>query len=612
MTKFAMQEKDISDIRIMVWFLRPYWFKALFVFTLLFVYAFFETLSVGALYPFVSRILSKGDSTAQYGGKILEYLDSVSSLLPVDDKLIAASLFLLVLIIFSRIFGIISESASLWYHLRLHADLQNKIFQKILLNQYGYFHTRKHGDLMYIGGEASQSVGEMFFYFPKAGVEFFRIIIITVLLLTISIKFTFLMYLVIAGFSIIVYILSNKIINPSAKRVQVARSNIMSLFSESFSGIRQIKLFDNYKYWFEKLKKETAIARKQQFTYTAPAYFSSHLILSVGSLSTVLAIIYAKLYTPYSFTMIFPIIIVYVGALMRLMPSVKEIAHQWMGLKGLAPRIRITYETLADTRYEMDDNGEEFPGLAGEIRLSNASFSYPTRQDVLKNINIMIPRNHTVAIVGESGSGKSTLADILLRLYVPSEGKIFIDGIDYQHYSRTSWLRHLGIVSQDPFIFHASVKDNIKIGKLNATDEEIIDAARIANAHQFIMELPERYDTIVGDRGMTLSGGQCQRVAIARALIKNPEILILDEATSSLDNISEKTIQDSLREVAKSRTTVVIAHRLSTIEHADKIFVMKQGEIVEEGTHESLLENRSYYHSLYQREKEGEAGTNCI
>jgi ATP-binding cassette, subfamily B, bacterial MsbA len=601
-----MQINNISDIRIMAWFLRPYWLQALFVFALLFAYAFLEMLSVGALYPFVSRILSKTETTAQYGGKILEYLDLVSALLPVDDKLVSASLLLLILIIISRILGIISESTSLRYHLRLHSDLQNRIFQKILLNQYGYFHTRKHGEIMYVGREASQSVGEMFFYFPKAGVEFFRILIITVLLFTISIKFTFFMYLVIACFSVIVYILSNKVINPAAKKAQVAYTNITALFSESISGIRQIKLFDNYKYWFEKLRKETNVARKEQFKYTAPSYFSSHLILSVGSISTVLAIIYAKLYMPESFNIIFPIIIVYLGALMRLMPSVKEIAHQWMGLKGLAPRIRITYETLADSRYEMDDNGENFPGLTSEIRLSNTSFSYPTRDDVLKNINITIPRNHTVAIVGESGSGKSTLADVLLRLYGPSAGEILIDGIDYQRYSRSSWLRHIGIVSQDPFIFHASVKDNIRIGKLDATDEEIMDAAQVANAHQFIMELPERYDTIVGDRGMTLSGGQCQRVAIARALIKNPEILILDEATSSLDNISEKTIQDALREVTMTRTTVVIAHRLSTIEHADKIFVMKHGEIVEAGTHLELLEKHSYYHSLYQREKEGD------
>jgi ABC-type multidrug transport system fused ATPase/permease subunit len=600
-----MQLKKISDIEMMAWFLRPYWLQALFVFSLLFIYALFETLSVGALYPFVSKILSKSDSTVQYGGKILEYLDSVSAFIPISDKLVAASLLLLVLTILSRIFGIISESTSLWYHLRLYADLQNRIFHKILLNQYSYFHNKKHGELMFIGGEAAKSVGEMFFYFPKAGVEFFRIVIISVLLFTISVQFTFLLYAVIVVFSIMVYFLSNRIINPAAKIAQIAYANITTLFSESIAGIRQIKLFNSYKYWFQKMDHETGIARKQQFKYTAPAYFSSHLVLSVGSLSTIFAIIYTKLYMPDQFFNIFPIVIVYIGALMRLMPSVKEIAHQWMGLKGLAPRIRITYETLADTHYEMDDSGKDFPGLTKEIKLENVSFSYATRNDVLKNINITIPKNKTVAIVGESGSGKSTLADMLLRLYVPSEGKILVDGIDYQNYSRSSWLSHMSMVSQDSFIFHASVEDNIRVGRLNANDKEIVDAANIANAHQFILELPEKYDTTVGDRGITLSGGQCQRLAIARALIKNPEILILDEATSSLDNISEKAIQDSLREVEKNRTTVIIAHRLSTIEHADKIFVMKRGNIMEEGTHEELLGKGGYYHALYQREKEG-------
>jgi subfamily B ATP-binding cassette protein MsbA len=601
-----MKEKNISDLKIMAWFLKPYWFQAVFLFTVLFIYASLETLSVGALYPFVSNILSGADSTAQYAGKILEYLDSVSALLPISDKLIAASLLLLILIILSRIFGIIAESASLWYHLRLYADLQNRVFQKILLNQYSYFHHKKHGELMYIGREASQSVGEMFFYFPKAGVEFFRIIIITALLFTISIKYTLILYAVIVVFSIMVYILSNLIINPAAKRAQVAYSNITTFFSESFSGIRQIKIFDNYLPWFQKLRRETNTARKQQFLFTAPSYFSSHLILSIGSLSTILAIIYAKLYMPDSFVTVFPIIIVYVGALMRLMPSVKEIAHQWMGLKGLAPRVRLTYETLADQQYETGDGGKDFPGLKNEIRINELSFSYPTRQDVLKEINIIIPKNQTVAIVGESGSGKSTLADILLRLYDLSKGKILIDGVDYQEYSRASWLKHLSMVSQDTFIFHASIEDNIRIGKPDATPEEIREATRIANADQFVEELSEKYDTIVGDRGVKLSGGQRQRIAIARALIRKPEILVLDEATSSLDNISEKIVQESLKKASQHQTTIVIAHRLSTIEHADKIVVLDNGRVVEEGKHSELFKKGGFYFNLYQQQKEKE------
>jgi len=224
----------------------------------------------------------------------------------------------------------------------------------------------------------------------------------------------------------------------------------------------------------------------------------------------------------------------------------------------------------------------------------------------LKNINIIIPKNQTVAIVGESGSGKSTLADILLRLYDLSKGKILIDGVDYKDYSRSSWLKHLSMVSQDTFIFHASIEDNIRIGKPDATPEEIREAARIANADQFIEELPEKYDTILGDRGVKLSGGQRQRIAIARAMIRKPEILVLDEATSSLDNISEKIVQKSLKMASQHQTTIVIAHRLSTIEHADKIVVLDHGRVAEEGKHNELFKKRGFYFDLYQQQKEKE------
>lgn len=593
-----------SDMKIIFWFLKPYWLQAFLVFLLLFVYAFFETLSVGALYPFLSRILSSSDLSAQYGGNILKYLDSLSTLLPFDDKLVSASLLLLALIIVSRIFGIISESLSLWYHLKLYADLQNRIFKKILLNQYRYFHSRKHGELMYMGREASASVGEMFFYFPKSGVECFRIIILTALLFTISFKFTLLLFLVIAAFGLIVYVLSNKIINPAAAKAQTAHANITTLFSESFSGIRQIKLFDYYRYLFDKMKKETGIARRQQFLYTAPSYFSSHLILSLGSLSTIFAIIYTKMLMPDAFSTVFPVIIVYVGALIRLMPSVKEISHQWMGLKGLAPRIRVTYDALADESYTTSVRGKEFPGLESAIELKNVSFSYDTRNNVLKDVNIVIPRKSTVAIVGESGSGKSTLADILIRLYEPTVGDILADGINYRLFSKSSWLRKITMVSQDTFIFHASIKDNIRIGKPDATEDEIREAAEIALAQQFIMELPEGYDTIVGDRGVKLSGGQRQRIALARALVRKPLIIILDEATSSLDNISENSIKELLSSTGKDRTTVVIAHRLSTIEEADKIIVLDKGRVVEEGRHDELLDKKEYYFKLYQKQKD--------
>ena len=600
-TKERGKENDLS---IIIWFLKPYWHQAFFVFLLLFVYALLDTITVGALYPFVSGILSGNTGTVQYGGRFLEILDAAASIIPYDDKLIAASIFLLIIVILSHIFGVIAESLTLWYHLRLYSGLQDRIYEKILRNHYSYFSEKKQGELMYIGREASLSVGEVFFYFPKAGIEFFRISIITILLLSISIRYTIITYLAVSVFGLAVYVLSNKIVNPAAHKAQVAYQNITNLFSESIAGIRQIKLHDNYSYWFTRFSKETEKARRLQFRYVAPSYFPTHLILATGTIITICATIYIKVKMPNEFNILLPIMVVYIGAVMRLMPSISNISQQWMGLKGLAPRLRLTYETLTDSIYVDEDGKKIFTGLKKEVMFNKTSFSYPTRNGVLKDIYITIPLKKTVAIVGESGSGKSTFADLLVRLYSPSSGAILVDGIDYLDFSRSSWLKYVGMVSQDTFIFHASLKENIRIGKPDATEEEIREAARIANADQFIQDLPEGYDTVVGDRGVKLSGGQRQRIAIARALIRNPEILILDEATSSLDNISEKIVQESLKESRKNQTTLIIAHRLSTVEHADKIVVLNNGAVAEEGTHHTLLEKGGFYYNLYQREKE--------
>ena len=199
---------------------------------------------------------------------------------------------------------------------------------------------------------------------------------------------------------------------------------------------------------------------------------------------------------------------------------------------------------------------------------------------------------------------------MLIRLYEPDSGSILVDGVDCREYSRSSWLRHVGMVTQDTFIFHSSVRDNIKIGKPDALDEEIMKAALTAHADQFIKELPKEYDTVVGDRGLKLSGGQRQRLAIARAIIREPDILILDEATSSLDNISEKVFQDALNEAKRDKTTIIIAHRLSTVEHADNIVVMDSGKVIEEGTHEELLKKAGIYYGLYVSQKEEKSEPN--
>jgi ATP-binding cassette subfamily B protein len=238
--------------------------------------------------------------------------------------------------------------------------------------------------------------------------------------------------------------------------------------------------------------------------------------------------------------------------------------------------------------------------IRGKIMLNNVTFAYPNRQPVIKNLSLTIPPGKTIAIVGSTGSGKSTLVKLLLRLYEIKEGQITLDNIDIQEIILSDLRRGIGLVSQDVFLFHGTVRENIAYGSPNASFEEIMTAAKLAEAQDFIRQLPQGYETLVGERGQKLSGGQRQRLAIARAILKNPPILILDEATSAVDNETEAAIVRSLEKITLNRTTIAIAHRLSTIRHADRIYVMESGQIVEQGTHEFLLEKQGIYANLWR------------
>ncbi|MGB7443827.1 MAG: ATP-binding cassette domain-containing protein, partial [Coleofasciculaceae cyanobacterium] len=238
--------------------------------------------------------------------------------------------------------------------------------------------------------------------------------------------------------------------------------------------------------------------------------------------------------------------------------------------------------------------------VQGQIELKNITFAYRDRQPVIENLSLEIPAGQTIAIVGSTGSGKSTLVKLLLRLYEVNEGTITLDGIEIQKLRLEDLRRAIGLVSQDVFLFHGTVQENIAYGSFNASMKRIVTAAQMAEAHNFINQLPQGYETIVGERGQKLSGGQQQRLAIARAILKNPPILILDEATSAVDNETEAAIQRSLEKITANRTTIAIAHRLSTVRNADCIYVMEQGKLVEQGRHEQLLEQQGIYASLWR------------
>jgi subfamily B ATP-binding cassette protein MsbA len=291
--------------------------------------------------------------------------------------------------------------------------------------------------------------------------------------------------------------------------------------------------------------------------------------------------------------------------LFRLVPSLQSVNNvmaQLSTLYGSADNIK---ELLRTDNKKYFQNGEtEFLGLKRSIDLVSVDFGYDASNLVLHDITLTIERGQMTALVGSSGAGKTTLADLIPRFYDPTEGKVLIDGVDLREFEINSLRRKMAVVSQDTFIFNTSVRNNIAYGTEGASEEEILEAARLANALEFIQEMPEGLETQLGDRGVRLSGGQRQRIAIARALLRNPEILILDEATSALDSVSERLIQESLEKLSVGRTVIAIAHRLSTIIRADKVVVLEQGRIVEQGKYQELLEQRGKLWKYHQMQHE--------
>ncbi|HSM84416.1 MAG TPA: ATP-binding cassette domain-containing protein, partial [Nodosilinea sp.] len=305
------------------------------------------------------------------------------------------------------------------------------------------------------------------------------------------------------------------------------------------------------------------------------------------------------------------LLLTFLFVLSRVIQFVGQLNSARSQLANSAASVDLVYDFLRrDNKAFMAQGQRPLTTLSQGITFEGIAFKYPSAKDwSLHDITLSLPKGTTLALVGSSGAGKSTLADLLPRFYDPVAGRIAIDGVDLREFDLGSLRRAMGIVSQDTFLFNASVRDNIAYAQPAATDAEVVQAARRANAYDFICQLPQGFDTVVGDRGVLLSGGQRQRIAIARALLQNPPILILDEATSALDTVSEQLVQEALEDLSRDRTTLVIAHRLSTIRNAHQIAVLDQGRVVELGTHEDLLQQQGRYAYLYTVQFAQETGT---
>ena len=384
-----------------------------------------------------------------------------------------------------------------------------------------------------------------------------------------------------------------------AELSQLSRS-YSSRIVEILSGIRLVKATANEEIEYTGISK--LISDREISEYRSQLLFAG--IAPVNEVCSIIALIsvaaVGRMVMAERIEAFSSILLTYLLVLFRMLPSIGQLNSARSQLANVGPSVVVVSEFLRrDDKPFMNPGHKPYTQLQQGIHFKELSFRYPgSEKPVLNGVDLYLKKGTTLALVGASGAGKSTLADLLPRFYDPTEGQIEIDGINLKALDTKSFRRSLGIVSQDTFLFNASVRDNLIYGRPEATEDEIKDAMYRANAHEFILSLPEGLETLIGDRGVLLSGGQRQRLAIARALLQDPDILILDEATSALDTISERLVQKAIDELSKDRTTLVIAHRLSTVQNADQIAVMDQGQVVETGTHTELLNKGGYYSQL--------------
>ena len=483
-------------------------------------------------------------------------------------------------------------------------DLRNDVYKKTIDLPISYFSEKKKGDIMArILGDVNGIQNSFLSVLELLVREPLTILFTIIAMFTISAKLTAFVFVFIpvSGYFIS---LIGKTLKKHSTKVQAEQGKFLSILEETLTGLKIIKGFNGEKTFNNKFNNSTTnfynysntLAHRQNLASPTSEFLGIAVITGLlwygGQMVLVDKVLNAGAFLGY------------MGLAYNILTPAKLISRASYSVKrGDAAAQRVL--EILDTSNPLKDKENAIikQGFDSEIKFENISFKYEDDY-VLKNFSLTIPKGKTIALVGQSGSGKSTIANLITRFYDVNKGKITIDGIDVRDFTKHSLREQMGLVTQDAILFHDTIANNIAFGK-DVSEEEIIKAAKIANAHNFIMEQPNGYQTSIGDSGNKLSGGQKQRISIARAVLKNPPIMILDEATSALDTESEKAVQDALENLMKNRTSIVIAHRLSTIQNADLIVVMKKGEIVEQGTHKELINNKETYFNLVNMQSLG-------
>lgn len=581
------------------------------------LYALFSALSFAALIPMLDVLFDKTKQVyraPQYQdlGHLKDYLQEyinyrVTSYSGNDEMkgLILVIGLVLVLFLLKNLFNYLAMFFITFLRNGVLKDIRNRMYEKVVELPISYYSEKRKGDVIARITSDVLEIQHSFLSILELIVREPLTILFTILIMFgISFKLTLFVFIFIPIAGMIISKIG-KSLKKKSDNVQREQGEFLSIIEETLGGLRVIKAFNSESKFYKTFSNST----ERFFNFSNTLLNRQNLASPTGEFLGILVIgvllwfggkmvLIDKTLDASSF-------IAYMGLAYNILTPAKAISKASYGVKkGNAAAERVLEILETKNPISEIENPVVKSDFNQEIKLKDISFKYQDEY-VLKNFNLTVPKGATVALVGQSGSGKSTIANLVTRFYDVNEGEITIDGTNIKHFSKKSLRSLLGLVTQDSILFNDSVKNNIRLGKEHATDADIIEAAKIANAHDFIIELPNGYDTNIGDSGNKLSGGQKQRLSIARAVLKNPPIMILDEATSALDTESERLVQDALENMMRNRTSIVIAHRLSTIQNADTIVVLNKGEIVEQGSHEQLLSKNGTYKKLVEMQSLG-------
>lgn len=564
--------------------------------------AFLESFNIAAILPLISIFLGD-NSGARGGGYFLSGVDAILGIFPFGDRIMSACALVLCITLIKTVLKIFNEFMIAYASGTVLYDIKKQLLDKYSKVPYKYLLDNKYGSLVYYVLQAPPRIARMLYTVSTLFTDMFTIIFILAFLFTINFYITLVLIFIAAAFNGLIIFVSRKVSYLLGREQLNEGAAQGSILNEFISGSKQLRVYNAAGRWINLFNAHSRRASNLYIKDVSWTAVPNDIVEATAIILLIGAAIFLKTSHPANAAAYVPIIGVFGMGILKLLPCIRNAGRNRLSIWGLLSDAEAVHGVLTVDLVDNWPGKKEFTNFKDSINFADITFSYDGQKKILENATFTFQKNRVSAVIGTSGAGKTTIINMLLGLFRQDSGRILIDGVDLREYRLDSWFNKVAIITQDPFVFHSTVAENISFGDERYTRADIEAAAKIANAHGFITQMLDGYDTVVGEKGMKLSGGQQQRIAIARAIIRKPQILIMDEATSHLDSVSESAVQASMNEISKICTLIIIAHRLSTVKNADRILVLQGGRIEEEGDHEELIAKGGFYKRLYEHQR---------